>query len=85
MSKYRILSTTILLAAIIFLPYWLYLSLILVGMLAFPFYWEAILLSFLIEVLYGPGTLNLLSPLSISITVLLLVLLPFRERMRMYR
>ncbi|MEK7135078.1 MAG: hypothetical protein AAB780_00025 [Patescibacteria group bacterium] len=81
----RLGAVLVLLLAIIFLPYWLYLPLLGAAMIAFPFFWEAILLALLVDVLYGGGVggvAQLLSPMAFVATLLLIVLLPLRERIR---
>lgn len=78
----RLLATFIIFCGVIFLPYWVYLPAMFLGMIIFPFYWEAILLAFLIEVLYGPGTVRIFSPIVLSALVLTALLLPVREKMR---
>lgn len=81
----RDLSSLILLITIIFLPYWIYLPLLLIATLLLPLYWEGILLGFLIDILHGRGITafpSLLSPIAISVVILLIILLPLRERLR---
>lgn len=78
MSRERLIATGTILLAILFLPYWIYLPLIGAAMILFPLYWEAIVFGFLIDTLYGTGTLRF----AVIATVLLLALLPVRERLR---
>ncbi len=78
----RLLATFIILFAIVFLPYWIYLPVLFLSMILFPFYWEAILLAFLVEVLYGPGDMRIFSPITLSAVALTIILLPLREKMR---
>jgi hypothetical protein len=49
----RILASLILLLSILFMPFWLSVILALAGMAYFSFFWEAIILFFLSELLYG--------------------------------
>jgi hypothetical protein len=82
MNTYRHLVSLALLLGVLFLPYWLYVPAILAGVLLLPFYWEAIVLGFLIDTLYGtqsyyPGAL--LAALAVGL------LLPIRERLRLTR
>ena len=87
MINKRLLTTFFLMLAIVFLPYWLYVPALVLAMAFFPLYWEAILLSFLINVLYTPGWHTLwsiiFSPGFFSLVGLLL-LLPLRRRLRAY-
>lgn len=83
MRKRRILASIMVLGAIIFLPYWIYLPLLLTAMALLPFYWEAIIFGFLIDVLYGPDMHRLFSPAALSALVILVLLLPLRERLRL--
>lgn len=78
MTKERLIATSIILIAILFLPHWIYLPLIGGACILFPLYWEAIVFGFLIDALYGTGTLRL----AILAAALLLALLPVRERLR---
>lgn len=87
MKNLRLGVVLALLLAILFLPYWLYLPLLGGAMIVFPFFWEAILLAFLVDVLYGNGVggvAGLLSPMAFAATLLLIVLLPLRERIRVH-
>ena len=84
---YRIIGTLIVLISILILPYWSYVPFLLVAMVYFPFYWEGIFLAFLIDILYGNGigTLpSLVSPSALLALILLVILLPLRERLRSY-
>jgi len=80
--KRRIIGALILLLAILFLPYWVYIPLLFIATVLFPLYWEAVLFGFLIDVLYGQGHSWLLSPTALAALVILIVLLPLRERLR---
>ena len=77
----RIAASLFVLAAILFLPYWAYLPLLAVAMVLVPFYWEAIVFGFLIDVLYGSGG-TLFSPAPLVTLLFLVILLPIRERIR---
>ena len=66
--KKHLVTILILIFAILFLPYWIYLPLLLVAIVISPFFWEAIILALLIEGLYGPdmhGLPSLISPLAL--------------------
>ena len=83
----RITLTLIILALLVFAPYWVYLPALIIAILITPLYWEAIPLSHLITVLYGPheGVLNIATSLYPAlILVVLVVSIPIRERVRLY-
>ena len=81
----RLLTTTSVLLAILFLPYWIYLPLLLATIIFFPFFWEGILLAFLVDVLFGLGiesVSGLISSYAFMALLLVVVLMPLRERIR---
>ena len=85
--KKRLSGLLILLLAIIFLPYWVYLPLLLVAIVIFPVFWEGVLFGLLIDVLYGWGVTawpSLISPVALSALLLVIILLPVRERLRFH-
>lgn len=87
MNRFRFFSTLIILVAIIFLPYWFYLPLLLVGVVVFPFFWEGIMLALLVDLLYGWGVSfsnQFFSPIAFVVILLLIILLPLRERIRIH-
>jgi len=87
MMTRRALGSAIVLVSIIVLPYWFYIPALFVAIILFPFFWEGILFVFLINVLYGNGMeiLPLLvSPFAILVLVVLIILLPLRERLRLH-
>ena len=79
MRSQRIVIDVILLLAIIFLPYYIYLPALLIAILVLPFFWEGILLGFLVDVLYGDGIRYGLWSLAV-----LLAVLPMRRFLRAY-
>lgn len=78
MGRERIIADIVLLVAVLFLPYWIYVPLIGAAMILFPLFWEAIACAFIVEALYGTGSLKL--PLLAAL--LLAALLPVREQLR---
>jgi hypothetical protein len=83
--KLRHLATALTLFSIIFLPYWVYLPLLLSSMILFPLFWEGIVLAFLVDILYGRGIgglPELISPMAFSAMLLLMAVMPLRERLR---
>lgn len=87
MKDLRFIAVIIILLSVIFFPYWLYLPLLGAAIIFFPLFWEAILVALLIDVLYGGGigrATALFSPMAVLATTLLLVMLPVRERLRVY-
>jgi hypothetical protein len=85
MIKFRHLATVITLFSIILMPYWVYLPLLLASMILFPLFWEGMVLAFLIDILYGRGIgglPELISPMAFSAMLILLAVMPLRERLR---
>lgn len=87
MKKYRHLFTISVLFSVIFLPYWIYLPLIVIGAVMVPFYWEVIFLSLLADSLYGelgfaPHTL--IQSFSFWTLLLLVSLVPLKKIIRNY-
>ena len=79
LSNKRLYAEVVILIAIILLPYWIYLPLLALAILAIPFYWEAVLFVILIEVLYGVGSFHL-----VFVTIALIaVMIPVHERVRL--
>lgn len=79
--KQRVLTSVALFLAILFLPYWIYVPLAVLATLLIPFYWEAVALGFIIDVLYGSDT-GLRAPTALIAVALVAVSLPLRERIR---
>jgi len=85
MMYLRLFSSAIILFSIAFLPYWFYLVLILASIIVFPFFVEAIVFGFLIDILYGGGVGGLLlSPFAFGAMVLIFVSMPVQKRLRMH-
>jgi len=83
----RILCSVVILAFILFLPYWIYIPVLFVGIILFPFFWEGIFLAFLIDAIHGSKMEvfpSLISPLTLSVLIMLVALLFIRERLRSY-
>ena len=83
----RILGSIVILVSILVLPYWVYVPLLFIGVILFPFFWEGILLVFLVSVVHGSGMAilsSLVSPLALSLLFVLILLLPIRESLRSY-
>ncbi|MEK7113498.1 MAG: hypothetical protein AAB873_01585 [Patescibacteria group bacterium] len=49
----RILSSVAILLSLLFMPFWVSILLALAGMVYFAFYWEAVALFFISDLLYG--------------------------------
>lgn len=82
----RHLAFITILLSIIFLPFWLYLPMILSAAVFFPVYWEAIVYGFIIDIFYGSGIegfSELISPAALSATLVLIFLLWLKERLRL--
>ena len=85
MKTYRIIGISIILFAILVFPYWVYVPLLFLGIFIFPFFWEAILLGFLIDILFGNGVegiTSFVSPFAFTALISLVILLPVRKRLR---
>jgi hypothetical protein len=83
----RIVSTIIVLIAISAFPYWIYIPLLFLAIILFPFYWEGIIMAFLIDVLYGGYShagISFVYPFAIFASVLVLLALPIRDRIRIH-
>lgn len=81
----RILTSAIILLAVLMLPYWLYLPMLLFAIIAFPFYFEAVLLGLLIDMLYGVHESGILAfPFGIAMTILVMIAMPTRTYIRFH-
>ncbi len=78
----RFIVSALIFLTILFLPYWVYLPLLFLGMVLSPFYWEALVFAFLIDILYGEGHSLFLSPMALTTLFILAVLPLLRERLR---
>ncbi|MFZ2763891.1 MAG: hypothetical protein WAX80_02565 [Minisyncoccia bacterium] len=81
----RIIGSVMVFVSILVLPSWVYLPLLLIAILAFPFFWEGILFGFLIDVIYGRGIElipSLISPFALLALVILIVIMPIKENLR---
>ncbi len=81
----RQLTSLGLVALIIAFPYWIYLPAIILSMIFLPFYFEAILLGFLIDVLYGVHThtgITVFFGHAFFITLFIIIYLPIRKYFR---
>ncbi len=65
-------------------PLWLYVPVILLGILLLPLYIEALVLAGLADVLYGQAGFALGFPLSLVAALLVLFVEPLREYLRIY-
>ncbi|MGB3922262.1 MAG: hypothetical protein WBL19_03290 [Minisyncoccia bacterium] len=81
----RIFALIAVLLSILFLPYWLYVPMLLGAILIFPFFWEGIILALLIDVIHE-GAIKTFGDIFTSFgfytLLLLIILLPLRERLR---
>ena len=86
MMKRLLISLPVLLV-IIFLPYWVYLPLLLAGLVLIPLYWEGLILAFLIDVLYGsaahPG-ISFNFTFALVSLIIILIMIPIRKRLRIH-
>lgn len=81
----RNIVTIILCLFILSFPYWVYVPLLVVGIVIFPFYFEAILLAFIIDVLYGTRAyigFSFVFPFASIVALLVVMVLPVRRYFR---
>jgi hypothetical protein len=81
----RLLTTIALCVAILAFPYWVYIPALVLSTFIFKFYWEGIVLAFLIDILYGHSShmgISLAFPFAIYASIFVLILLPLHERIR---
>ncbi|MBX4199082.1 hypothetical protein KW800_02285 [Candidatus Parcubacteria bacterium] len=81
----RIAFTIVTLIFILIAPYWLYLPLIVVGVILFPLYLESVGLGLAVDVLYGGaghGDILFGMPFAFLAAVLTLFAVPLREHLR---
>ncbi|MBI2673709.1 MAG: hypothetical protein HYX23_00290 [Candidatus Zambryskibacteria bacterium] len=84
---YRLVGYILILVSILFLPYWVYLPVLFTGIIFFRFFWEGIVLAFLIDAVHNvlPATLiTPVSPLTFAVLAALIIMLPVKENMRSY-
>lgn len=82
----RIIGSSIVLLSILVAPYWVYIPVLCLAIIIFPFFWEGILFALLIDVLYGNGVgvLPSISQSAVLALVVIIILLPLRESLRSY-
>ena len=83
----RALAYLLIFFSILFLPYWLYIPLIIAISVALPFFWEAVLFGFFIDVLYGePESFLVLLKSFHALVALVLVIatMVIKERIRFH-
>jgi len=78
----RIISFIILLFSILFLPFYISVILAILGMFYFKIFWEAVIILFLSDLLYGTKEAKFLNTLFISfiVSILILILIEFLKR-----
>lgn len=85
-SYTRRIFSVCLFVAFLALPYWVYIPLVIIGIIWFPFYIEAVVAGFLIDVLYG-GMHELFFGFpfifALFAAVLVGVALPLRDQIRL--
>jgi len=83
----RILGYIIVFLSILILPYWIYLPILLVTIIVFPFFWEGLVFAMIIDAIYGRGagfTSTLISPVTLAALAVLIILIPFQKSLRPY-
>jgi hypothetical protein len=77
--------TIVLIVLILAFPYWLYLPALLLAAVLLPFYAEAIVFAFIIDVLYGTrihSGVSFAFPFAIIAACVVLIMLPIQKRLR---
>ena len=74
----RIIGSIAILISILVLPFWVYLPVLFIAIIIFPFFWEGILFALLVDTIYGSGIETALYAL-----ILLIILIPIRENLRL--
>jgi hypothetical protein len=83
----HIIGFSIAFISIIILPYWVYVPVLFVAIVLIPFFWEGIVLGFLIDVLYGSGVEafpSFVSPFALAALIGVIIMLPVRNYLRYY-
>ena len=82
--KGRNFVTLLLVAMVLWSPFWVYASALVVVCMFFPFYFEAIILGFLIDVLYRSHEVSGITffPHALGFTLFIILLIPLKERLR---
>lgn len=83
----HILGSIIVFFSMLFSPYWIYIPVLFVTIIVIPFFWEGILFALMIETISAGEVemfTSLTSPLTISAFIMLIVLLPIREKLRFH-
>ncbi|OGI94510.1 hypothetical protein A3A03_02320 [Candidatus Nomurabacteria bacterium RIFCSPLOWO2_01_FULL_40_18] len=81
----RILASIVLLFSILFMPFWVSVILALAGMAYFSFFWEAVLIFLLSDMLYGAPEIKLFHMIYVSFGSALIVLILielFKQKLR---
>ena len=85
MKKGRLFSVVALIFAVIFLPSYIYLPALFIAIIVLPFFWEGILIAFLVDALYGPGLASfgsIFSTFAFYSTFLVAIIVPVRKSIR---
>ncbi len=83
----HVIGSIIVLLSILLLPYWIYIPVLFVAIITVPFFWEGMLFALMIEAMYTVKIsifTPLISPLTVSTLILLIILLPIREKIRLH-
>jgi hypothetical protein len=86
--KERILYDIFIFFLILHAPFWLYLPALVIGIIIFPLYWEAVPFAAFIDFFYGPHTHMgsvFAYPFGLSAAVLVAIFAPIKERLRFLR
>lgn len=82
----RIIVSMLLLVSIFILPYWLYLIFMLAAIVYFDFFWEAVVLGFIVDTVYATGLKGVIESfpvIAVSAVVLVILSIQLRDRFRL--
>jgi hypothetical protein len=83
----RTLASIALVVAILAFPYWVYIPMLVAFVAVFPFYFEAIIMAFMIDVLYGARAYSGISfffPFALITSLLVIMILPVKQYFRLH-
>lgn len=78
----RLIFFLICFGLVIVAPFWVYVPVVLVGVVVFPFFVEAIILGALVDVLYGDGRFLFGFTFTLLSAVVVYFAVPLREHLR---
>ena len=80
---FRVITFILLVLGAILLPYWIYVPALALSIIYFRFFWEGVVVGFIIDLLYGYGGGFGQYLFALSSLALLLAMLPIRDKLRL--